>query len=550
MQLGFSDKLHPAFGLSDLAMTPSLENLPQGAELLSIMSAVLGGALWIASPSDNRILWASGNYRQIFEKEGATLLSDPPAWLGTVHPQDFKRVSDLLSDAVEGNAVTDEFRILRLDGSVKWIHIRAFSVSQLVISFAEDITARKEAEEESVAREVDYRKDLLEMERTAREASERANKLKDEFLATVSHELRTPLNSILGWAQLLRTGRLGPEESKKGADAIANSARSQAQLINDLLDISRIVSGKLKVQSGEVNLLNVVETALDMIRPAAQGKGVTLEKFVDTSVLPVMGEAARLQQVVWNLLSNAVKFTGEGGTVTVEIIRSGPVNHIIVRDTGAGISPGFLPHIFDRFRQADSSSTRRFSGLGVGLAITRALVELHGGTLTAESDGEGMGSSFTVSLPVSVAPPLFAQAARPLESVRRSAVASLRGITVLVVDDDQSSREIISRLLRESSAKVVAACSTKEAYRLLSAGKVDVLLSDIGMPGEDGYSFIRKVRALSDGCGLVPAGALTAFTREEDCAKALDAGFQTHIAKPVEPAELIAAVAALAGRAR
>jgi PAS domain S-box-containing protein len=409
-----------------------------------------------------------------------------------------------------------------------------------------DITADKRAEIE--------RERLLAAERAARAEAERIGHVKDEFLATLSHELRTPLNVILGWIHLLTTSRMGPEETAQALQIIQRSARSQTQLIEDLLDMSRIISGKLRMDVQRVELAGIIDAAIESVRPAAEAKGLRLVKVVDPASGPVMGDPNRLQQVVWNLLANAVKFTPKGGRVQTRLTQSHAHVEIEVSDTGQGIPLEFLPHVFERFRQADASTTRRHTGLGLGLAIVRHLVELHGGSVIVLSAGEGRGASFTVSLPAlepeesAETHPLLHSA--PLEPGDPDCSRPrLGGVRVLVVDDERESRELVRRLLEECDASVVTAASAAEALVILRHSRPAVLLTDIGMPEEDGYALIRRVRQLpAHEGGQIPAAALTAFARTEDRARTLSSGFQMHLSKPVEPSALLAAVASLAGR--
>jgi PAS domain S-box-containing protein len=389
----------------------------------------------------------------------------------------------------------------------------------------------------------------------AREQAVAANRAKDEFLATVSHELRTPLNAILGWAQLLQTDGASPDRRTRGLETIVRNARLQSQLIDDLLDVSRIISGKMRLDVRPTDLVPVIDAALEAVRPAADAKQIALRRVLDPLAGPVVGDPARLQQVVWNLLANAVKFTPKGGAAEVRLERVNSHVEIIVADNGAGISPAFLPHVFDRFRQLDGSTTRQHGGLGLGLAIVRHLVELHGGTVRAKSPGEGRGSTFVVMLPVSVAhmTPAEGERVHPrAESGQKDPCQTdpeldLRGIRVLVVDDDADARETLRELLEHCNAEVLIAGSAEEALEILPRWRPDVLLSDIGMPEEDGYGLIRRVRELpADRGGHTPAAALTAFARGEDRRRALRSGFQMHVPKPVEVQELAAVVASLA----
>jgi signal transduction histidine kinase/CheY-like chemotaxis protein len=410
-----------------------------------------------------------------------------------------------------------------------------------------DITDLKRAESQ--------RDDLLQSERTARVASERASLLKDEFLATLSHELRTPLNGILGWAHLMQQSNASPELIAQGLEVIERNARAQSQIVEDLLDMSRIVSGKVRLDVQRLDLSIIVQSAVETARPTAEAKGIRLQTIIDP--LPgvvVSGDANRLQQVLWNLLSNAVKFTPKGGRVQVLLERVNSHLEISVIDTGEGIKPEFLAFVFDRFRQADASTTRHHGGLGLGLSIVRNLIELHGGSVRAKSDGLGHGSTFIITLPFTVLHgSLEAERRHPRRAPELTAAmeveVDIAGVRVLVVDDESDARELVKRLLEGRQAAVRTAESARQAIELLEDDKFDVLVCDIGMPGEDGYSLIRRIRALDPSRGAhIPAIALTAYARVDDRVKAIAAGFQMHIAKPVEPIELITMVAAAAGR--
>jgi len=400
----------------------------------------------------------------------------------------------------------------------------------------------------------DERERLLVLEQSARQHAEEANRLKDEFLATLSHELRTPLNAILGWVQVLRTGKLDEATSARALETIERNAKAQAQLIGDLLDVSRIITGKLRLDFKPVELPRVIDAALESVRPAADAKGIQLAVDLGPLAFPVLGDADRLQQVVWNLLSNGIKFNSRGGRVEVLLRESAGSAAIQVSDTGIGIRPDFLPYVFDRFRQAEGSITRAHAGLGLGLSIVRHLVELHGGTVAVDSAGEGLGASFTVQLPLRAE---LRETALPAHDRRRSAGPSpaaslpdrLKDLRVLVVEDEKDTRDLVVMALRQSGAEVAAYDSVPEALAAFDLLPPDVLVSDIGIPEEDGYSLIRKIRSRDPGSGgKVPAAALTAYARSEDRRRALEAGFQRHLAKPLDPAELVAAVAQLAGR--
>ncbi len=408
---------------------------------------------------------------------------------------------------------------------------------------------------EAAQRAAAERQALLASERAARADAERANAMKDEFLATLSHELRTPLNSIMGWSQVLKLGPDGTD-LKRGLDAIERNARVQAQLIEDLLDMSRITSGKVRLDIQPVDPLPVIEAAIETIRPAAQAKNIRIEKILDSSVAPLSGDPSRLQQIIWNLLSNAVKFTPKDGKVQVLLERVSSHIEISVADTGMGIKAEFLPYVFDRFRQADASTTRKFGGLGLGLAIVKHLVELHGGSVRVRSEGEGRGSTFIVHLPLTVvhrdgqghAERMHPRAPQAGSGEFRH--SDLSGIKVLVVDDETDARELVKHVLAQCDAEVLTASAAADALALVEAHRPDILVSDIGMPGTDGYELLGLVRALGSARGgQLPAIALTAFARSEDRTRALRAGFLVHVSKPVEPAELVATVASVAGRA-
>ncbi|HVW36086.1 MAG TPA: response regulator [Pirellulales bacterium] len=380
-----------------------------------------------------------------------------------------------------------------------------------------------------------------------------ANRIKDEFLATLSHELRTPLTAMLGWTQLLRAGALDANETSHGLEIIERNVLSQAKLIDDLLDVSRIITGKLRLSVRPISMISVIEAAIDVVRPGASAKGVRIETGLDAEASAVVGDPDRLQQVIWNLLVNAIKFTPAGGEISVRLSRAESKILVEVADTGEGISSEFLPHIFDRFRQADSSSKRSHGGLGLGLAIVRHVVELHGGSVSAASEGRHRGATFYVTLPVAAvaSPEHHSHSGSAASRAPAAAPAHIKldGLRVLVVDDEADGREAIAKVLELRGADVLAASTVREALALLKAAPPDVLVSDIGLPDEDGYDLIRMVRELDDEQAKhVPAIALTAFAREEDSMRALSAGFQLHASKPIEPGVLTALVARLAGR--
>jgi PAS domain S-box-containing protein len=414
-----------------------------------------------------------------------------------------------------------------------------------VLSLVLDVTARQSAEEERAA--------SLVRERDARRHAEEADRLKDEFLATLSHELRTPLTSILGWASMVRNGEVEGSNATRAIETIERNARSQARLIDDLLDVSRIITGNLRLDLHPLNLAPIVEAALDALRPTADVKGIRLQTRFSPSGCLVKGDPNRLRQVIWNLLSNAIKFTQRGGSVRIDLTCVESTARLTVRDTGEGISAEFLPYVFDRFRQAEGSISRKQGGLGLGLAVVRHLVELHGGTISAESDGLGKGSVFTVDLPLAQErrDPARAEERRREVERRRSRRGAVRldGLHVLLVEDDDDSRKLLGTMLKRYGAKVTSTKSAKEALRVFDGDLPDVLISDIGMPDEDGYELIRKLRsAPPDKGGLIPAIALTGYASRKDRERALSAGYQQHIAKPIEQGDVIAAIAALVGR--
>jgi signal transduction histidine kinase len=389
--------------------------------------------------------------------------------------------------------------------------------------------------------------------------SKKANHLKDEFLATVSHELRTPLNAVLGWARMLGSMQLPPDRMKHGIATIERNAAALAHIIDDLLDVSRIVAGTLQLAPQPVDLAAVAQAALDTVRPLAVASDVQLMFSPDLVVADtVSGDAGRLQQVIWNLLANAIKFTPAGGCVCLFIAPSNGHMEVRVVDTGQGISPAFLPHVFERFRQADGATTRRHTGLGLGLAIVRQIVELHGGTVQAASQGEGRGATFTVRLPIAVAEAPADRSAALDEPRTRASTASpmprlprLDALRILIVDDNTDGRTLTSLVLTEAGASVKAVASVREALQMLEGEQPDVLVSDIGLPDDDGFGLIRQIRLReAEHGGFLPAVALTGFARAEDRARSLAAGFQAHIPKPVDPAELAAAIATLAHHPR
>ncbi|MEA2710745.1 MAG: hypothetical protein QOF78_3346 [Phycisphaerales bacterium] len=508
------------------------------------------GLHWVGP--DGIILWAN---RCELEMLGYTKEEYVGRHIAEFHA-DAPVIEDILSRLTRGEKLLNyPARLRSKDASIRHVLISScvrfengeFKNTQC---FTRDVTALMLAQQE--------RDQLLERERTARIEAERASRMKDDFLATLSHELRTPLNAILGYAQLMRSGQVAGAELPEALEIIERNARTQTQIIEDLLDLSRIISGKIRLDVQRVDLAAVVTSAMETLKPAADAKGLRLTGVLDPLVGPVRGDPSRLQQVIWNLLSNAIKFTPKGGKIQVALERVNSHVEIVVSDTGEGIEPQFLPHVFDRFRQADPSSTRRYGGLGIGLSIVKQLIELHGGEVRAKSPGRGQGATFIVSLPLSVTTheETERERAHPKAASRPANACDdidLAGVRVLVVDDEPDARTLIARILKSCGAEVITAASVSEALEQIRREPPHVLISDLGMPDHDGYELIRAVRALPPGSaagagGDIPAAALSAFARSEDRRRAMMAGFQTHVAKPVEPAELLAVVASLAGR--
>jgi len=452
-----------------------------------------------------------------------------------------KPARELAVAIAEGRYEEEGWRV-RKDGSLFWASVTITAVHDRTGSlrgFAKvtrDLTRQREAAKQELE---------LAREQSARVAAEKANQVKDEFLAVLSHELRTPLNAIVGWSHLLRSpGKLGPEQVSRGLDAIERNATIQNQIVSDVLDISRITSGKVRLSPRRVDTREVVTAAVDTIRLAADARRIDLQWEVPAEPQLVWADPDRLQQVAWNLLSNAVKFTPPGGRVEASVTRNDSRVVITVSDTGVGISPEFLPHVFESFRQADSSSTRKHGGLGLGLAIAKRLVEIHGGEVQASSEGEGRGTTLTVTLPVMP----VAGLAPAAHSIAPPSVTRLDGVSVLVVDDHADGRELVTAILEGLGAAVHSAASAAEGLALLRTERPDVLVSDLEMPGENGYEMMQKVRALPPGAGgLTPAVALTAYARTEDRIRVLAAGFHDHVAKPALPEELAAAIAGAVG---
>jgi len=480
-----------------------------------------------------------------FQREG---------WIHMVHPEDIEAFGKSFP---LGNSPAEprdfECRYRRHDGVYCWFASRAVPflnarkeiVKWVGTSTNVDIRKRSELEREQ----------LLESERQARSEAERASRMKDEFLATVSHELRTPLNAIVGWVYLLKSGKIEAGELKEGLTAIERNTRVQAELIEDLLDMGRIISGQIRLNVQMIDLALVIDSAIESVKPSIDAKQIRLHTIFDPLAGHLRGDPARLQQVMWNLLSNAIKFTPKGGRVEIIVEKLNSQVQITVSDTGEGIEQDFIPHLFERFRQADASTTRRHGGLGLGLAIVKQLVDLHGGTITATSEGEGKGATFRIKLPVPLAKPEEARDASNGGRVSAEQQAAdedperLKNVKLLIVDDEPDSREVVQRILRGYGAEVTAAKSAEQALSKLDSEHFDILISDIGMVEMDGYELIRRVRASARQAGNeISAVALTAYARSEDRRSAVQAGFDMFISKPVDPAELVAVVERCAAR--
>lgn len=466
-----------------------------------------------------------------------------------LHPDDRQRTREAIEACVNGGQVYDiEYRTVSPRGEVRWVRAtgRTYYAGGRPVRFdgtTQDINDRKRLEEE--------RKDLLDIERAARLETERTSRMKDEFLATLSHELRTPLNAILGWTQLLKHDQANPAILSEAMSVIERNVHLQTQLIEDLLDMSRIISGNVRLNIQQVELSEIINSAMEGVKPTAETKGVKLEKMIDRLVGPLSADPNRLEQVLWNLLTNAIEFTPKGGKVQVlaEVMQS----HVEVKvaDTGEGISPDFLPYVFERFSQADGSTKRKHRGLGLGLSIVKNLVEMHGGTVRATCRGEGQGATFIVELPMRSAERRETEA-KSLNSERSQGSqlaecerTSLQGVKVLVVDDELDAREVVKRFLAKCGAVTAVAASAAEAQKLLHRFEPDVIVSDIGMPQMDGYEFMREIRKQGI---TTPALALSAYVRAEDSIRSAQSGYQSHLGKPVDMAQLLAIIAKLAGK--
>jgi PAS domain S-box-containing protein len=502
--------------------------------------------IWMSDNTKSRI-WFN---RRWLEFTGRTMDQDVGfGWTQVVHEDDLARCLQAYAEGFDTRQpFRSEYRVRRADGMARWMIEQATPLFEGpggtfsgYIGSCLDITESKQLQAE--------REENLKAERVAREEAERVGRLKDEFLATVSHELRTPLNAILGWATLLRRLQPGSDDHARGLETIERNARIQGQIIADLLDMSRIISGKVQLDVQAIDLAEVINAALDAVKLSIEAKNLRLRVTLDSRAGRLRGDPGRLQQVVWNLLTNAVKFTPSGGRVDVVMERVNSHVELSVEDSGIGIKPEFLAFVFDRFRQADATTTRHFGGLGLGLSIVKHLVELHGGSVRVKSAGEGQGSTFIVALPISVVRSDESRPERPAfidVDVSSIALPSLSGANVLVVDDQPDARVLICRLIEEQGGRCIMVDSGTDALKALREEDVNILISDIGMPEFDGYELIRKVRALHDSrIRNIPAIALTAYARNDDRQRALLAGFQMHVSKPVESRELIAGVASL-----
>jgi PAS domain S-box-containing protein len=505
-------------------------------------------ALLISRVADGVILEANDSFVSISGYDRDELIGKSTLGLDLyMDPADRERAVAMLK---QRNRVRDlEFAMKRRSGEKRLILFSAETLDlhgeHCWLTIGRDITERKQVEKE--------RERLLLQEKAAREEAEAANQLKDEFLATMSHELRTPLTSILGWARMLTNGSLSESQTRHAHRAIEQGAESQARLVDDILDTARIITGRFKLDAQPLEVERVFLAAVDVIRPTAEAKGITLRVVVDDHNGLIRGDADRLQQVIWNLLSNAVKFTYQGGRVEARLSRSGNQIEISVTDSGIGIEPKFMPYLFNRFRQADSTSTRKYGGLGLGLAIVRHVVEMHGGTVSASSAGKGHGSTFTIRFPDASAARPPRPEVRPEPRTRQPVERTedrqkLRGLRLLVVEDDRDTLDMLSFVFQENGAEVITAASASEALTAMDRLRPHVVVSDLAMPGQDGYELITKIRSrTAERGGNVPAVALSSYTRPEDRSRALAAGFQVHVSKPVDPNRLVAVVASLTG---
>jgi PAS domain S-box-containing protein len=537
----------------DITRQKRLEaSMRAGEQRFRILADSAPALIWMADTS-KACIWLNRSWLEFTRRPITQELGH--GWTESVHPDDVDPLMKLYGESFESRqAFRIELRLRRGDGEWRWMVNTAVPLFEDggemfsgYIGTLVDITEMRRAAGE--------RESLLEAERAARNEAERLGRMKDEFLATLSHELRTPLNAVLGWTILLRRLTPGSSDYVKGLETIERNARAQARIIEDLLDMSRIISGKVQLDLKPVNLRDVVEAAVHALRPSAEAKRLRLTTSLDGNPGLVRGDPNRLQQVLWNLLTNASKFTPAEGHIHVSLQMQGDHVEVCVRDSGIGIQPEFLPFVFDRFRQADASITREQGGLGLGLAIVKHLVELHGGSVQARSEGEGKGSAFLILLPLQSnheerQEQQVEEASRAEIELDAAELPSLDALTVLVVDDQPDARELIGSFISNRRGRVLIAESAEQALELLGREHVDILVSDIGMPGTDGYELMRRIRALPGPVARVPAIALTAYARTVDRQRALLAGFQMHLPKPVEPRELVAGIASLSNLPR
>ncbi|MBD2345690.1 PAS domain S-box protein [Anabaena subtropica] len=513
--------------------------LRESEQRLRLAQRVAKIGTWDWNVQTNQVSWSEGIW-DLLGLERGTNKPGFRSWLDFIHPDDRDRTMQAVEAVfTQGEEYYDEYRILRQDGTILWLASKGRVIRnyqgevERFVGIILDISERKQVEVE--------REELLQREQAAREAAEVTSRIKDEFLAVLSHELRTPLNPIIGWTNLLRAGKLKPEKAAIALETIERNAKLQTQLVEDLLDISRILQGKFTLNLSHVYFPTIIEAAKETFRLAAEAKSIQIFTEFTPGVSPFLGDAGRLQQVVWNLLSNAVKFTPEGGQVTIKLESTGNYAQLQVSDTGQGISQEFLPYVFEIFRQADSATTRKFGGLGLGLAIARHIVEMHGGRVYAQSLGENQGATFTVKLPQVNRQPNSQQ-----NEILPENLCNLHGVRVLVVDDEADIRDLVVYLIQQSGAEVIATASAIEALQVLKQSPLDILVCDIAMPDMDGYMLMQQVRAWSsEQGGQIPAIALSAYPGEFNQRKAIAAGFQRHLSKPVDPKDLVQAIASL-----
>lgn len=516
---------------------------------------------WMSDINNNQLIFVSPNYERIWGRSCSLLYANFYDWLEAIHTEDREQVRTIFCEQAHIGGYDQEYRIIRPDGEMRWIRDRGFPIKDesgepyRIVGIAEDITDRKQAEVEKQL--------LLQREQAARADAEKANRLRDDFLAIISHELRTPLSPILGWTKLLMSGKLNAQQTTEALKTIERNTQAQVKLIEDLLDFSHILSGKIRLNICPVNLSSIISTAIEKVSQSAAINSIELITDMNPDVGQVSGDSTRLQQLIDNLLSNAIKFTPEGGKVIVQLSKvietkkpstqrnSISANNypayaqIKVCDTGKGISPEFLPQIFEYFRQEDSTITRKFNGLGLGLAIVRNLVELHNGTIQAESSGLGQGATFTVRLPLLAAEGNFAD---NCQSQPTNVSFNLSGIKILVVDDDTDSLELVAFVLKQCGAEVTAVSDGLSGLQAIPQLKPNVLISDIGMPQMNGYELVREIRTWPpEQGGEIPAIALSAYTEEFEQQQALAVGFQMYISKPVAPEALTTAVGQVLG---